>query len=201
MKGVSVMQRSLSRGGFAAIVVSLSLLLVNSGLALDKNSEAMKKMVERGSHLVWSIGCNDCHSPKLFGPKGPYVDSSRVLSGSHLQSVPEIPAGVLGPKAWGALAANDFTAWAGPWGVSFTANLTPDVKTGIGSWTEDMFVKTIRNGKHMGEGRNLLPPMPWDVYRNLSDEDLKSIFAYLKTIKPIENAVHEPIPPPEQPKH
>jgi hypothetical protein len=91
------------------------------------------------------------------------------------------------------------TAWAGPWGTSFAANLTPDIETGLGSWTEAMFVKAIRSGKHMGEGRPILPPMPWQVYKNLTDEDLKSIFAYLQSLPAVENAVPEPVPPPASP--
>ena len=52
------------------------------------------------------------------------------------------------------------TAWAGPWGVSYAANLTPDKRTGIGAWTADQFIKTMRTGKHLGVGRPVLPPMP-----------------------------------------
>jgi hypothetical protein len=86
------------------------------------------------------------------------------------------------------------TAWAGPWGVSFTANLTPDENTGLGIWTEDMFIKALREGKHMGTSRPILPPMPWPFIGKYSDEDLKAIFAYLKSIKPIVNHVPEPLP-------
>jgi len=81
-----------------------------------------------------------------------------------------------------------FTAWAGPWGISYTRNLTPDKETGLGSWTEQQFVDTIRNGREQGRGRQILPPMPWPAYRNMTDADLKSIFAYLKTIPAITSA-------------
>ena len=91
-------------------------------------------------------------------------------------------------------AAATNTAWAGPWGVSFTANLTPD-ETGLGKWTERNFMEAIRTGKHMGRGRPILPPMPVMVYRNLTDEDLKSVYAYLRTIPAIHNRVPEPLPP------
>ena len=87
------------------------------------------------------------------------------------------------------------TAWVGPWGVSFAANLTPDKSTGLGNWTEEVFIKTFWSGKQMGIGRNLLPPMPWQAVGQLKDKDLKSIFAYLKTIPPIKNKVPDPIPP------
>ena len=62
-----------------------------------------------------------------------------------------------------------------------------DEQTGIGLWTEDIFVAAIRTGKHMGAGREILPPMPWNYYLNASDEDLKAIFWYLKSLPPIKN--------------
>ena len=82
------------------------------------------------------------------------------------------------------------TTAVGPWGTSFAANLTPD-ETGIGNWSEAQFLKAIKEGKFKGmeNTRPLLPPMPWTEYRNFPDEDLKAIFAYLKTIKPIDNVV------------
>jgi hypothetical protein len=89
------------------------------------------------------------------------------------------------------------TAFAGPWGVSFSANLTPDPDTGLGKWTEDMFIAAIRTGRHEGKGRPILPPMPYPMFRNLNDEDLASIFAYLQSLKPTRNRVPSPIDPPE----
>ena len=69
---------------------------------------------------------------------------------------------------------DDLTAWSGAWGVSFAANLTPDETTGIGLWCEELFVNAIKNGKHMGAGRPILPPMPWFWYNQLPDDDLKA---------------------------
>lgn len=153
-------------------------------------------MVERGKHIVDTGLCNDCHSPKIFTDKGPVVDPAKLLSGHPAtQKLPELPKDLIGPDKWGAVATNDFTAWNGPWGVSFAANLTPDLKTGIGSWTEDMFMKALRTGQHMGAGRPILPPMPWQFIGLHTDEDLKAVFAYLKSLKPVENAVPDPIPP------
>jgi hypothetical protein len=111
------------------------------------------------------------------------------------EKVPPVPRGLIGPTAWGAIANNQFTAWAGPWGTSFGRNLTPDVTTGIGSWTEEMFIQTIRDGKHQGVGRPLLPPMPWQMYRQMTDDDLKAVFAFLRSLPPVQNAVPEPVPP------
>lgn len=152
--------------------------------------------VERGRYLVTLGGCNDCHTPKLMTDKGPALDEKRLLSGHRADlAVPAVPAGVLSPTGWASMSNAELTAWVGPWGVSFTRNLTPDQATGLGSWTEDMFLKTIRLGKHQGEGRDLLPPMPWQMYAQATDDDLEAIFAYLQSIPAIENAVPEPIAP------
>ena len=158
----------------------------------DKN----QGMINRGEYLVGYGGCNDCHTPKLFTPQGPKPDFNRLLSGHPSDAeLPDIPQGIIGPEKWGALTNNDFTAWLGPWGISFAANLTPDKRTGLGGWTEELFIKTMRTGKHLGVGREILPPMPWSALAGLADEDLKAIFAYLKSIRPIENTVPQPVPP------
>ena len=192
------MHTKAALAGLVAIgVLSMVLLVQSTGLAQQKKGDAkMKERIARGKYLVTAMGCSDCHSPKVFGPKGPDIDTTKLLSGHPAgQKLPEVPKGVIAPDQWGALASNDFTAWAGPWGVSFTRNLTPDVATGIGSWNDAIFIKALRTGKHMGEGRDILPPMPWPVYAQLSDKDLKAIFAYLHSLKPIENAVPDPISP------
>jgi mono/diheme cytochrome c family protein len=155
--------------------------------------------IARGRYLVTLGGCNDCHTPKLLRPTGPVPDSSRFLSGHPADmELPPVPPGVLGPDRWGALVSPGLTAWAGPWGVSFTANLTPDAK-GLGPWSAEQFIQTMRTGKHLGVGRPILPPMPWYDIGQLTDEDLRAIFAYLRTIKPVPNAVPAPLPPTAKP--
>jgi cytochrome c553 len=150
---------------------------------------------ERGRYLTTLGGCHDCHTPKTMGPMGPEPDMTRAFSGHPAsEKLPAVPKDVLGPDKWGMVGNNNFTAFVGPWGISFARNLTPDTATGLGSWTEAMFIKTIRDGKHQGEGRPLLPPMPWPMYRNMTDDDLKAVFAYLRSVKPIANAVPEPVP-------
>jgi hypothetical protein len=152
--------------------------------------------IERGAYLVNAMGCHDCHTPWAVGPKGPGPDMSRALTG-HPEGLKMPPPPPLeAPWAWSASATN--TAFAGPWGVSFTANLTPDPETGLGKWTEEMFIATLRTGRHQGRGRPVLPPMPWPMIRNLNDEDLKSIFAYLQSLPPVRNRVPAPIDPPEE---
>lgn len=153
--------------------------------------------VKRGEYLVTAIGCGDCHTPHLLGPHGLEQDMTRYLSGhpEQIGSLGEVPK-LKAPWMWAATGTN--TAFAGPWGISYAMNLTPDKNTGLGIWTEDIFVKTIRTGKHWGTSRPIAPPMPWPAFRNLSDEDLKAIYAYLRTIKPITNHVPDYEPPANQ---
>lgn len=152
--------------------------------------------VELGGYLVSSMGCHDCHTPWKLGPKGPEPDMSRALTG-HPEDLKMPPAPALPPGPWIASFAATNTAWAGPWGVSFTANLTPDKDTGLGDWTEAQFIAAIRTGRHQGKGRAILPPMPYPAYANLVDEELKAIWAYLRSLAPVKNRVPQPIDPPE----
>jgi mono/diheme cytochrome c family protein len=182
--------------GLAAVLGTA--LLQGTSLAADTamHDPGYQERVKRGEYLVNFGGCHDCHSPKVFTEKGPELDPDRLLSGHPAgTALPDTPSDVIGADKWGALTTNDLTAWFGPWGVSFAQNLTPDEKTGLGSWTEDLFIKTMRTGKHLGEGRDILPPMPWFAVAALNDDDLKAIFSYLGTVKPIENKVPKPIPP------
>ena len=154
-------------------------------------AKAASPAVARGKYLVQILACGDCHSPKKMTPQGPVEDETRLLAGATAGPLPPAPA----PSAWIAHTTGDFTAWAGPWGVSFARNLTPDENTGIGSWSEETFVKAIRTGKHMGASRPILPPMPWPAYAKMTDADLEAVYAYLRTIPKIHNPTPEPIPP------
>jgi hypothetical protein len=149
--------------------------------------------VERGKYLVTMIGCNDCHTPLKMSARGPEPDMDRFLSGHPEAIGPLPPAAAHGPWLWAGAATN--TAFSGPWGVSYAANITPDRNSGLGIWTEEMFVKAIRTGRHMGQSREILPPMPWPAFRNATDEDLKSIYAFLRTVKPVTNHVPDVQPP------
>jgi cytochrome c553 len=148
--------------------------------------------VQRGEYLVTTSACHDCHTPAKMGPNGPEPDMSRMLSGHPASMKLTKPPALTG--SWMAAGSTTFTAWAGPWGISYAANLTPD-KSGLDVWTEDMFIRAIREGKHMGQSRPILPPMPWPVYGKMTDDDLKAIFAYLKSIPPISNHVPDPTEP------
>jgi len=150
-------------------------------------------VVERGRYLVTIAGCSDCHTPLKPGPRGPEPDLSRFLSGQP-EAVKLPPPPRLGDTPWSAVTAG-MTAWAGPWGISYAANLTPDPDTGLGIWTEAMFINAMRTGKHYGVARDILPPMPWQGIAQMSDNDLKAIYAYLRTIPPVKNRVPDPVPP------
>ena len=149
--------------------------------------------VERGKNLINGGGCHDCHTPKKLTPAGPEADLDRQLSG-HPESA-GVPKPFPQPKdsPYTTHTNDHLTAWSGAWGVSFAANLTPDQNTGLGIWTEDMFVKALRTGKHYGVSRPILPPMPWPAFRNLTDDDLEAVFTYLQSIPPVRNRVPDPI--------
>ena len=178
----------LARAASAALIAAAGTLA-----ASHANAAPPADKVARGLYLVTTSGCHDCHTPWKLGPNGPEPDMSRKLSG-HPENMALPPAPPpTGPWIVSAAATN--TAWSGPWGVSFTANLTPDPDTGLGEWTFRNFKDTIRTGRHMGRGRAILPPMPIPVYRNFTDRDLEAIYSYLRTIPPIRNRVPEPLPP------
>lgn len=162
--------------------------------ANEKRSIAMTKeeMVKRGAYLVNTIGCDDCHSPKRRGANGPELIPELRLSGYPSdRPITKADASVV-KKGW-MLLSDDLTTAVGPWGQSFAANLTSDA-SGTGKWKEAQFIKAIREGKYKGldNTRPLLSPMPWFVYKNLTDDDLKSIFAFLQTTKPVKNVVPAP---------
>ena len=152
--------------------------------------------VARGKYLVHSIGCSDCHTPLRMGAKGPERDPERFLAGHPAEVVLPPPPAL--DSNWLMVANATATAFAGPWGITYAMNLTPDVNTGIGIWTEDIFVRAIKEGRHWGQSRPIMPPMPWEFFRNLTDEDLRSIYAYMRTIKPVVNRVPEYQPPPSR---
>jgi cytochrome c553 len=175
----------------ATILAAVSIAAVGCQQATQQ--AAAPSPVERGKYLVTTMVCNDCHTPWKLGEKGPEPDMTRMLSG-HPEGMKLPPPPAVQPP-WGLTASLSMTAWSGPWGTSYTANLTPDQETGIGAWSEENFIQALRTGKHLGGGRDILPPMPWMWYGKMSDDDLKAIFAYLKTIPPIKNKVSDPVPP------
>lgn len=149
-------------------------------------------MVKRGEYLITIGGCDDCHSPKIMGSNGPEIDMSKRLSGfPSSRPIPEFDSNLV--KKGIAQFNGDLTAAAGPWGISFAANLTSDA-TGAGSWPFENFRYAMRHGKWKGlEGsRPLLPPMPWFNFAKMTDQDLEAVYTFLKSTKPVENVVPAP---------
>ena len=170
---------------------SLALAMVVLPLAAPAQDKAQLK---RGEHLAQVGGCGDCHTPWKPGPNGPAPDRSRGLSG-HPEGMVMPPAPKLGEGPWLWVGAATNTAYAGPWGVSYSSNLTPDNDTGIGKWREEDFIRALRTGRHVGVGRPIMPPMPWSAYKHYSDADLKALFAWLRSQPAVKNKVPEYQPP------
>jgi Cytochrome c len=176
-----------------AVAATLAVSLPARAQTTSKSAGTTADKLARGKYLVSTSACHDCHTPWIMGEKGPEPDMTRMLSGHpESEKLPPPPA-IQGPWVMTMSATN--TAWSGPWGVSYTANLTPDKETGLGKWTQRNFTETIRTGRHMGRGREILPPMPIAVYKNFTDADLEAIFTYLKSIPAVSNRVPEPLPP------
>ena len=196
--------RNALLGGSVALATGLTMLPTDAEAAdpAAPPATATKRVgltteQARGQYLMSTSACMDCHTPWKLGDKGPEPDTTRLYSG-HPEQLKMPPAPTLPEGPWVMTAGATNTAWAGPWGVSFTANLTPDIETGLGRWSEADFIRTIRSGRHMGRGREVLPPMPIAVYNHFTDRDLKAIYAYLRTIPPIRNKVPDPVLPAPQ---
>ncbi len=161
----------------------------DTALVANAGTGGFESQVKWGEHLVIIAGCNDCHTPKKMTSTGPEPDFSLALSG-HSEKVPPPDVDRKEMESKGLAVTNDLTAWVGPWGISYAANLTSD-STGIGNWSEAQFILCLREGKLKGVAgsRGLLPPMPWQDFKLMTDGELKAIFAYLKSTKPIQNIV------------
>jgi hypothetical protein len=156
------------------------------------------EQIKRGGYLVTVSGCNDCHTPMKLDPAlgMPVPQMDRMLSG-HPEGAPD-PTNEPG-KGDNAVIGPTFTAFKLPFGVVYSANLTPDAETGLGLWSEEDFIRAVRTGKHRGAeaGRPILPPMPWRGVREMSDDDLEAVYAYLQSIPAVKNHIPEPkVPPP-----
>ena len=175
--------------GLVSIMATCIVSCNNSDTKKEATQGAISNdsLIKRGAYLVAISGCDDCHTPKKMGAMGPEPDMELRLSGYRSDvPLPPVDTNVI-KKGW-VLGNAELTGWAGPWGASFAANITSD-ETGIGSWTEEQFKKALTQGKWKGmdSNRTLLPPMPWQGFSNLTDEDVKAIFAFLKSTKPVKN--------------
>ena len=117
--------------------------------------------VKYGEYLAGPLGhCMECHTPMTKPPMRDYKNM---------------------------MGAGGFV-FHGPWGESVAANITPDNETGIGKWTDAQIKKAITDGVRP-DGTKLRPPMAFAYYKNISDDDLNAIVAYLRSLKPIKNEV------------
>lgn len=176
----------------ARLGVCLLLGLLATAISCAGGGSAFDPIM-RGRYLAIATGCNDCHTPWKAGPDGPEPDLTRFLSG-HSENDKVLPAA---PAPGQSTRTATMTAFAGPWGTCFAANLTPDVNTGMGIWTEDMFFRAMREGKHMGQSRRIAPAMPWQAIGTLTNEDLRAIYLFLRSIPSLTNHVPDYQPPPD----
>ncbi|MBC6489693.1 c-type cytochrome [Flavihumibacter stibioxidans] len=183
------------------VVMAIALVACKEAPANEKTTvetaavPSKEDMIKRGEYLVNTIGCDDCHTPKKFGPQGPAPDMENRFAG-HLSTRPAMQVVEEAMKKGWVLMGPELTMAVGPWGTSYAANISSD-STGIGNWTEEQFFKAMREGKYKGldNSRPLLPPMPWFNFAKLNDEDMKAMFAFLKSTKPVNNVVPAPKAP------
>jgi cytochrome c553 len=186
----------------AFIAAAIILTAVLSTASLDaatgggtQKAQNGQSQIARGKYLVDIMGCHDCHTPMKLGPNGPEWDMTRALSG-HPEDAPMLPPANL-PAGYMAAIGGTFTSFSGPWGTSFTRNLTPDKETGLGDWTVEEFIATMKTGRERGKGRPVLPPMPVQNLKALSDTDIRALFAYLQSLPAIKNRTPQPVELPE----
>jgi mono/diheme cytochrome c family protein len=162
--------------------------LIGVACALHSSRESIpgdweqKSYIERGDYLVNNLGhCVGCHTP--LGKDG-QSDMSLFLSG--------VPAKFAGVKEGQPQVAG----FPGPRGSRvYAKNLTPDPETGIGRWSEEQFVQTFRTGVRPDGVKYATSPMEWNIYANMKAEDVRAIYQYLRTVKPLSNKVPDNIPP------
>jgi hypothetical protein len=186
---------------FAVVVASLWFLACADPKPESTGQNAVleqakpEDLVVQGQRLITILGCNDCHSPKKMGAKGPEIIEDLRLSGYPAdRPVVKFDSKLIAQGF--SMFYPDLTAAAGPWGISFAGNLTPD-QSGIGNWTEAQFKKAITEGKFKGldGNRPMLPPMPWEGYRSLTNHEIHAMFTYLKQLKPVKNLVPSHVTP------
>jgi mono/diheme cytochrome c family protein len=149
--------------------------------------------VARGSYLVRTMGCGDCHTPR--DQNGKEIAGLELTGHPADAPLPSWEPAMLEKQNLATIAATG-TAFAGPFGISVAPNLTPDRETGTGELTADGLLQSWRSGKHWREDRMVLPPMPVPYYRELEEADVRAIHAYLHSLKPQRNQAPQSKPAP-----
>ena len=180
------------------LVAKLFLITIAAmfAIACDREGEVPNKFsdkqVSEGEVLVMEARCNFCHTPELTEDDKYF---GKILFGHpYDKKLPDLPNVPVGSQQWMEFVSNlDSTVWIAGNKVVFSANITPDIETGIGSWSKDDFINTIRTGMHPGWKKKVNKPMPWLDYAKLSNDQLTSIYSYLMSQQPVHNKVPEPV--------
>jgi mono/diheme cytochrome c family protein len=129
--------------------------------------------VARGEYLIELLGCGSCHTDgALLGEP----EMERSLAGSRIGIAYTNPLEHRYP------------------GVVYSPNITPDDRTGIGTWTDTQIIDAIRAGQGRHGSRRILT-MPWQAYAMISDSDIYAIVSYLRSIEPVHHRVPDDVPP------
>jgi hypothetical protein len=178
---------------YSGLVIVLIVIALSNNFAKDLDSR--EDMVERGKLITEIYGCVDCHTPKIKEGEFLVNDPDRLFSGHPADNtLPQFPPEIIGTDKWRGLFTDSMTAWGGPWGISYSANLTPDMETGIGKLSEKDFLNVLNLGIHSDMNRKLMQPMPWKEISQLDEKNLKAVYHYLKSVKPVKNKVPESVP-------
>jgi mono/diheme cytochrome c family protein len=168
-------------------ITAISLAFVLAGLfilAIVTSAEASAShqddLVAHGKYIATIAGCTSCHTPlqaEYQNPQTLTLEQIQTLAFNETQATDQAKL-LAGGRAFDL----------GPAGVVFTRNITPDIETGIGAWTDDQIKIAIKTGID-NEGKLLFPVMPYHVYNGMADTDLESVIAYLHSVNAVKNQV------------
>jgi mono/diheme cytochrome c family protein len=145
------------------IITYITTQLPDVGAAPELSVEATPEMLKRGEYLAMTAaGCIDCHSKRDFSKfSGPVVPGTEGMGGDNYgEGAGFIPA----------------------------SNITSDIETGIGGWTDGEIFRAITMGVDK-DGEPLAPMMPYKAFQTIDENDILSIIAYIRTLQPIKNEV------------
>ncbi|MBI3091705.1 MAG: c-type cytochrome [Candidatus Tectomicrobia bacterium] len=176
--------RSLSvapRRSSLLLFIAVSLAVAVGFPPRGGGAQAQENLVARGKYLAVNVAhCIGCHSP--IGAKGQRI-ARLEFSGVPAKNVKRRQ----GPP--------QNVGFPGPAGMrAYPKNITPDPETGIGSWTEADFLRAFKEGVNPQGKKYAYTQMEWETYRGIRDEDLRAMYAYLRTVPAVKNAVPKNIP-------
>ena len=174
------------------IIAVVTMISVSCDIKKNNPSNFSPEQIKEGEILVMEGRCNYCHTPEITDGEANY---GKILFGHPAdKTIPELPGVPVGSQQWMEFISElDSTVWIAGDKIVFSANITPDKETGIGTWSKEDFINTIRTGIHPGWKKKLNKPMPWLDYARLSNEQLTSIYSYLMSQQPVVNKVQGPV--------